>query len=103
MDKIAALTNVLQDPGRSQAEKEIAARALRSVNASDNDLASEDFPYQAVMTDATCAMLATLNVQRVPDLNEDICERHITAHCLHASDPIVREFHRQGHSWPALG
>jgi hypothetical protein len=87
LDKIAALTSVLQDPSRTDAEKQIAARALRSVN--------EEFvaPTPQV-TDATCAMLATLKVRSVADLNEDIYERHITAHSLNASDPIVREFRR---------
>jgi hypothetical protein len=85
MDRISALTAVLQDPARTDAEKQIAARALRSVN--------EEFVAPTPqMTDATCAMLSVLKIGRVADLNEDVYEQHCIAHCVKASDPIVKEF-----------
>ncbi|MGB6499417.1 MAG: hypothetical protein WBF09_20640 [Candidatus Acidiferrum sp.] len=89
MDRIEALQAVLQDENRSQAERDIAARSLHALNA------STDVPVALPqMTDATCAMLATLKVERIADLNEDAYERHCVTQCVKPSDPIVREFRR---------
>lgn len=89
MNRTEALTEVLQDPARSEKDRAIAARALRAANGSANVFVAAD---PKVMTDTTRAMLVALKVERIADLNEDIFERYCIVHCVRVSDPIVKEF-----------
>jgi hypothetical protein len=74
MNKIEALSAVLQDPGRSPAEKEIAARALRSVSASGIGTGIEpacaSTPYQELSPDSL-VMLHALGKKHLRDISED--------------------------------
>jgi hypothetical protein len=40
----------------------------------------------------TRMMLAALKVERIADLNEEICQRHCAAHCVRHTDGFVKEF-----------
>jgi hypothetical protein len=74
MNRTAALTEVLRDPNRSRAEKEIAARALRALNASadvgDKEPASPATPYQELTPDSL-TMLQALGKRHLRDISED--------------------------------
>jgi len=90
MNRTEALLDVLQDPARSQKDRDIAARALRAANASADVLVAAPDPQE--MTEATRMMLAALKVERIADLNEDTFERYCVAHFVKPSDPLVKEF-----------
>jgi|SRR5580693_1419091 hypothetical protein len=79
MNKIEALSAVLQDPGRSPAEKEIAARALRSVSASGIGTGIEpacaSTPYQELSPDSL-VMLHALGKKHLRDISEDEFARY---------------------------
>src|SRR5258707_2604656 len=92
MNRTEALTEVMQDPTRSERERQIATRALQAANVNATDAALGAAPDPHVMADDTRMMLAALKVERIADLNEDIYERHCIAHCVKHTDPIVTEF-----------
>ena len=71
MNRTEALTAVIEDPGRSRAEKEIAARALQaSANVGDKEPASASTPYQELSADSL-AMLHALGKNHLRDISED--------------------------------
>ena len=92
MNRTEALTEVMQDPTRSERERQIATRALQAANVNATDAALGAAPDPHVMADDTRMMLAALKVERIADLNEEIFERHCVAHFVKQTDPIVREF-----------
>ncbi len=98
MNRTEALTEVLRDPARSHAEKEIAARALRSVNASadvgDKEPASASTPYQELSADSL-AMLHALGKNHLRDISEDAFALY-----AHHFDPRFKELLcRQWREW----
>jgi hypothetical protein len=76
MNRTEALTAVLQDPGRSQAEKGIAARALRaSATAELRETEGTVSPYQELSADSQ-TMLHALGKRHLRDISEDEFARY---------------------------
>lgn len=93
MNKLEALTAVLQDPSRSREEKEIAARALRSVNAS-TDAEPAITAYQELTQDSQM-MLQALCKKHLRGISEADFERY-----AHDFDPCFKELLcRQWREW----
>jgi len=99
MNRTEALTAVLQDPNRSDAEKEIAARALRSrTNADVRELVSATIPYQELSADSQ-AMLHSLGKKHLSEINEDEFARY-----AHQFNPSFKQaLCRQWRAWVCPG
>jgi hypothetical protein len=92
MNRIEALTAVLQDPGRSQAEKEIAARALRATNGEIKESAT--VPYQELSDDSR-AMLLALGKKHL----REVSDSDFTKYAQHFGHAQKQELCKQWREW----